>query len=152
MQVTRGNFHRLVYCSRMRLGSGQSIDDALPGILQIAQARNSACGVTGALLVCNGWFVQVLEGPMQAVLQTYGRITRDPRHDELTIIEATPTRDLHFPDWSMCGLRVSPVDREIVEVLSAGGAFDPTRLSAARALSLLTSVGKMQRTRAAASL
>jgi hypothetical protein len=152
MQVTCGNFRRLVYCSKARFSTAQSIDDALPGILQIAQARNSACDVTGALLVCNGWFVQVLEGPMQAMLQTYGRITRDSRHDELTIIEATPTRDRHFPNWSICGLRVSPVDREIVGVLSAGGAFDPTRLSAARALNLLTSVGKMQRMRVAASL
>jgi len=131
---------------------GEGIDDALAGILTIAQARNSACDVTGALLICNGWFVQVLEGPMQAVLQTYGRITRDPRHAELTIIEATPTRDRHFAEWSMCGLGFSPVDREIVGVLSAGGAFDPTRLNATRALNLLASVGKMQRTRATVSL
>jgi len=152
MKVACGNFHRLVYCSRARLGTRQSIDDAMSGILQIAQARNSACDVTGALLVCNGWFVQVLEGPMQAVLQTYGRITRDPRHDGLTILEATPTRDRHFAEWSMCGLGFLPVDREIVDVLAAGGAFDPTKLSAARALNLLTSIGKMQRTRATASL
>jgi len=89
---------------------------------------------------------------MQPVLETYGRITRDPRHEQLTIIEAIPTRERHFADWSMCGLQVSPVDREIVQVLSSGGAFDPTKFSAARALNLLTTVGKMQRKAATAVL
>ncbi|MEQ1783336.1 MAG: BLUF domain-containing protein [Hyphomonadaceae bacterium] len=152
MQVVRGNLHRLVYCSRIGLIAKTSIDLELPAILKIAQARNSAVDVTGALLVCNGWFVQALEGPMQPVLETYGRITRDPRHEQLTIIEATPTRERHFANWSMCGLQVSPVDREIVQVLSSGGAFDPTKLSAARALNLLVAVGKMQQKAAAVLL
>ena len=79
MKVVRGNLHRLLYCSRVRLIGKSSIKEELPTILKIAQARNSAVDVTGALLVCNGWFVQELEGPMQPVLETYGRITRDPR-------------------------------------------------------------------------
>ena len=152
MKVVRGNLHRLLYCSRVRLIGKSSIKEELPTILKIAQARNSAVDVTGALLVCNGWFVQELEGPMQPVLETYGRITRDPRHEQLTIIEAIPTRERHFADWSMCGLQVSPVYREIVQVLSSGGAFDPTKFSAARALNLLTTVGKMQRKAATAVL
>lgn len=122
-----------------------SIEDELSKILKVAQARNSAVDVTGALLVCDGWFVQELEGPMQPVLKTYGRIKRDPRHEQLTIIEAIPTGERHFANWSMCGLQVSAVDREIVQVLSSSGAFNPTKLSAARALNLLVSVGKMQR-------
>lgn len=145
MKAVGANLHRLVYCSKVRLIAKSSMEDVLPAILSVARARNSAVDVTGALLACNGWFVQELEGPMQSVLETYGRITRDPRHKELTIIEAIPTRERHFADWSMCGLQVSPVDREIVEVLSAGGAFDPTRLSPVRALNLLVAVGKMQR-------
>ncbi len=145
MKVVRGNLHRLLYCSRVRLPPMSSIKVELPKILKVAQARNSAVDVTGALLVCNGWFVQELEGPMQPVLETYGRITRDPRHEQLTIIEATPARERNFANWSMCGLQASPVDREIVQVLSSGGAFDPTKLSATRALNLLVAVGNMQR-------
>lgn len=120
------------------------MEDALHEILKVSQVRNSAVDVTGALLVCNGWFVQALEGPMQAVLQTYGRITRDPRHEEAKVIQAIPTQERHFAGWSMCGRQVSPVDREIVHVLSSGGAFDPTKLGAERALNLLLVVGKMQ--------
>ena len=89
---------------------------------------------------------------MQPVLETYGRIMRDPRHEQLTIIEAIPTRERHFANWSMCGLQVSPVDREIVQTLSSGGAFDPTKLAAARALNLLVTVGKLQRKSATALL
>jgi hypothetical protein len=144
MNLVRGNLHRLLYCSKVRLTPTTSIDVELPKILKVAQAHNRAVDVTGALLVCNGWFLQELEGPMQSVLETYGRITRDPRHEELTLIEAIPTRERSFANWSMCGLQVSPVDREIVQVLSSGGSFDPTRLSATRALNLLVTVGKMQ--------
>lgn len=123
------------------------MDVALPQILAVAQARNSAVGVTGSLLVCNGWFLQALEGPMKAVLETYGRVLRDPRHLNLKIINATPTRERHFAEWSMCGLQLSPVDREIVETLEAGGKFDPSRLSVERGLGLLLAVAKMQRSR-----
>jgi hypothetical protein len=143
MKVAPRNLPRLVYCSKARLAKA-STEDALHEILKVSQVRNSAVDVTGALLMCNGWFVQTLEGPMQAVLHTYGRITRDPRHGEVKIIEAIPTRDRHFASWSMCGRQVSPVDREIVHVLSSGGAFDPTKLNAERALNLLLIVGKMQ--------
>jgi hypothetical protein len=131
--------------AKVGLASGTSIDAELPNILKVAQVCNGAVDVTGALLACNGWFVQEPEGPMQSVLETYGRITRDPRHKELTTIEAIPKRERHFANWSMCGLQISPVDREIVQVLSSGGAFDPTRLGPARALNLLIAVGKMQR-------
>lgn len=144
MKVVRGNLHRLIYCSKVRMTAHVRIEDQLSAILKVAQVRNSAVEVTGALLVCNGWFVQELEGPMQPVLETYGRITRDPRHEKLMIIEATPARERHFANWAMCGLHFSPIDREIVEVLSSSGGFDPTRLSAARALDLLVKVRKMQ--------
>jgi Sensors of blue-light using FAD len=121
-----------------------SMDVALPQILAVAQARNSAVGVTGALLVCNGWFVQALEGPMKAVLETYGRVMKDPRHEGLKVIEATPTRERHFSEWSMCGLQLSPVDREIVETLESGGTFDPSRFSGEKAIGLLRAVAQMQ--------
>lgn len=107
MKHTPTNLHRLVYCSEASEPIIRSMDVALPQILAVAQARNSAVGVTGSLLVCNGWFLQALEGPMKAVLETYGRVLRDPRHLNLKIINATPTRERHFAEWSMCGLQLS---------------------------------------------
>ena len=77
MKVVRGNLHRLLYCSRVRLIGKSSIKEELPTILKIAQARNSAVDVTGALLVCNGWFVQELEGPLRNTTYVETAVRRD---------------------------------------------------------------------------
>lgn len=142
------NLHRLVYCSKARLDIVARMDTVLPEILSIAQKRNAAVNVTGALLCCDGWFLQALEGPMVNVLETYGRIVRDPRHLTATVIEATPTRERLFSQWSMCGVALSPVDKEIVNALESNGGFHQARTKPASALKLLGTVRKIQSTRA----
>lgn len=139
--------HRIIYSSKVSQPALGKLETALPGILQVAQARNRAVGVTGILLTCNGHFVQCLEGPIRPVLETLGRIKADPRHQEFHLIEAGPAKARCFGDWGMCGVPLSPVDSEIVMFLEAGGQFDPTRLGPERAMQLLTSVAEMQRKR-----
>ena len=146
------NLHRLVYCSKARLDVIENIDAVLPEILAVAQKRNSAVQVTGALLCCDGWFLQALEGPMVNVLETYGRITRDPRHESASVVEATPTRERLFPNWSMCGVALSPVDNQIVKALESNGGFHQARTKPQSALKLLGTVRQIQMTRSGALL
>jgi len=61
---------------------GEGIDADVERIHASAQRHNPEFGVTGALLVCEGCFFQLLEGPTAEVQELYARIARDP---------ATPT-------------------------------------------------------------
>ena len=66
-----------------------------------ARRNNKAAGITGALLLTGDWFVQVLEGEEAAVRDLYGRIERDPRHDQVALLSAEPEADVVFGRWSM---------------------------------------------------
>ncbi|MEM8751514.1 MAG: BLUF domain-containing protein [Pseudomonadota bacterium] len=66
-----------------------------------ARERNAARGVTGFLLFSDGAFLQVLEGPPDAVAETLALVERDPRHSGLIVLLDTPARERLFDDWSM---------------------------------------------------
>jgi FAD-dependent sensor of blue light len=70
-------------------------------ILLISRRNNEELEVTGALLVTDRNFAQVLEGEREAVEATYERIARDKRHKDivLTLYESIEVR--RFPDWAM---------------------------------------------------
>ncbi|MEM6438364.1 MAG: BLUF domain-containing protein [Pseudomonadota bacterium] len=93
---------RITYFSRNAL---DLCDDRMrfeiDAILEVSQARNAACGVGGALMFNRGVFVQTLEGPLQAVEDTFNRVQADPRHDEVTVLEVTPIEASAFQAWSM---------------------------------------------------
>ena len=53
------------------------------------------------LLYREGKFLQVLEGPEDAVRDRMSAITRDTRHQNMWILLQEPISDRHFPDWTM---------------------------------------------------
>ena len=52
---------RLVYCSRARIDTASL--QVIAEILGVSQRNNARDGLTGALAINEGWFLQVLEGP-----------------------------------------------------------------------------------------
>ena len=88
---------RLVYVSRPLGYDPLELDD----ILQTARAHNGRVGITGALISRWDLFLQLLEGPAEAVAETYDRIRRDRRHVEVTLLGTTRTAERLFPDWQM---------------------------------------------------
>jgi hypothetical protein len=76
-------------------------DTELEELLIKSRRRNEASGVTGMLLYRDGNFMQFLEGPREAVLDSMNRIKGDPRHRGVIVLlqETRPERD--FSDWSM---------------------------------------------------
>ncbi len=89
---------QLVYGSS---SPGLLSNDVLLDILRASRRNNPAVGVTGALLYAEGNFMQVLEGPAEAVESVYLRVRRDDRHrGVLTLIDAA-VAERAFPDWSM---------------------------------------------------
>ncbi|MBI1197599.1 MAG: hypothetical protein GC203_07040 [Phenylobacterium sp.] len=135
--------HRLIYASRQRIAPGD-LDNALGEIIRASIARNREVGLTGLLLVHDGWFVQALEGAAEAVMTTYRRILDDPRHDDLKLLSAGPADAREFGDWNMCARRLSAADDAILDALAQREAFRPATLSGAGALRLLKAVRGIQ--------
>jgi hypothetical protein len=76
-------------------------NDDLSSILDVSRANNRQLGLTGLLLHLDRGFLQVLEGPKDAVLEIFGRIERDRRHTGLRILFQHDVSDRLFGDWSM---------------------------------------------------
>lgn len=89
---------RLLYISTARMPLRPSeLDD----LLEKSRKANSAADVTGLLVVGGRRFLQLLEGPDQAVTATYERITRDPRHFALVKLHDKEVAARSFASWAM---------------------------------------------------
>lgn len=76
-------------------------DAALNGILIIARRNNARDAITGALICRQDLYLQLLEGPREAVEARYRSITRDNRHLEVTQRLSGPATQRLFPQWAM---------------------------------------------------
>lgn len=75
-------------------------EENLKDILEAARRNNAAKHVTGMLLYLDGAFLQVLEGPADAVEEIYQAIRADKRHwNPLILLDREASRA--FADWSM---------------------------------------------------
>jgi len=88
---------QLTYASRP-FGFDQAV---LAGILLDARRCNTRDGITGALICRQDLFLQLLEGPPEAVDAAYERIARDDRHIEVRRLTRRETDTRLFPDWAM---------------------------------------------------
>ena len=75
-------------------------------ILSISRLNNRRASVTGFLLYNGRRFLQHLEGPSEAVEETYERISRDPRHHALVLLGRRDVEERVFARWSMAFQRV----------------------------------------------
>lgn len=108
---------RLKYVSRM----AKPLTDAeVDQITARAAAKNAAMEVTGVLFASGGLFVQVLEGPEDAVMILYEAISEDPRHKDVLLLDLErPVTQRLFPDWHMRRLSIDAESRERLEPLRA---------------------------------
>lgn len=90
----------LVYLSRS-LVEGPFERSAITAILQTAQRNNAAEGITGAFMLDDGQFLQVLEGDRIAVDRRFARIKADPRHTDVAVIGQKSIINRRFAHWSM---------------------------------------------------
>ncbi len=138
--------HRLIYVSSQLLDPARE-DADIASIIDASVRRNQPVGITGLLLAHEGKFLQVLEGPAQAVLTTYGRICEDRRHSQARVISAGPAPERAFGDWAMCARRIGPADDAILATLAKGAVLDLGKLAPEPALRLLKAVRRIQEAR-----
>jgi hypothetical protein len=94
--------HRLLYTSEARLSDNASeAEHMVESIVAHSQANNEKRGLTGALLYVRGTFIQALEGPLDALENTFERICHDFRHARLMLVDMSPANERMFERWSM---------------------------------------------------
>ncbi len=71
----------------------------------IARKNNERLELTGLLVFGNGGFLQVFEGPDDAVDFLYEKLCADPRH-EMLMQSHRFTRERSFPEWRMGYVRL----------------------------------------------
>ena len=117
---------QLTYASRCAqiLGPGDVKD-----ILQSSNRNNTRVGVTGALCLSNGIFLQQLEGDRQIVNELYHRILRDQRHKDPAILDFGEIASRRFGVWSMGLMSTIAENRQLFLKYSSSADFDPYRMS-----------------------
>ncbi len=115
----------LAYVSRSELsGSGDVLKAEIRAILASSRRNNHRLGVTGALLYSEGWFAQILEGPVDALESLFETIGADRRHSNVTILHFHPVEEPSFPAWSMAYAGLDPAGKGRAEEVSALSAAD----------------------------
>ena len=73
----------------------------LEDILEHARSSNAKKGITGALVYVDGVFLQILEGDTEVVKELMKKISRDVRHETVTVLKQGEIPAPTFSDWRM---------------------------------------------------
>ncbi len=76
-------------------------NDELIELLQLARENNTQLAITGMLLHHEGSFIQILEGPEDAVEALFEIISRDERHANILLLSKRNVKERSFADWGM---------------------------------------------------
>ena len=120
---------QLTYASRTAgiLGASDVKD-----ILAASKRNNTQIGVTGALCLSNGIFLQQLEGDKVEVNALYHRILRDERHRDPAILDFAEITHRRFGGWSMGLLSSVEENRQVFLKYSVSREFDPYTMGVAQ--------------------
>ena len=118
---------RLIYRSQP-FGFDRSV---LAGILAAARRNNPPWGITGALLCRHDLYLQLIEGPVEAIDTLYARICKDDRHANIGLLVSEDMGERLFPNWAMLD-DTAPSQFWSVEDVAAGAleAASPDELHA----------------------
>ncbi len=119
---------QLTYASRT---SATFLPSDMSSILNASKRNNARVGVTGALCLANGIFLQQLEGDRAEVNRLYHRILADPRHREPAVLDFAEITSRRFTTWSMGTLAPLDANRHIFLKYSRSASFDPYGMGSA---------------------
>lgn len=95
-----------------RSAEGREVDE----IVRSAIDHNLRVGITGALVLVDGRFAQVLEGPRGEVATLMGRIAIDPRHTSVRVVSTSFASERLFPNWGMVQVRDLPQYADLTHI------------------------------------
>lgn len=103
------NLHEVIYVSRRAEGVTDQV--VVDDIVLPAGIKNNQLEITGCLWFSRDRFLQILEGPREAVEDVYSKILADDRHYEITTVSTSPITKRSFARWGMRSLRNSKENR-----------------------------------------
>ncbi len=112
--MSESELYHVLYVSN---AVGRLSDEDLQQIAQTSHENNVRNGVTGVLLHRDGTFLQLLEGPLEAIDETLCRIRRDPRHTDFRILFRGLCKNRNFLTSNMGVLSADSVPEENQAVL-----------------------------------
>lgn len=120
MQLTR-----LIYAS---CHAGTKID-MIDRILQRSRMNNVRDGITGALVISDRYFLQVLEGDRKPIAECFMRIMQDNRHQDIQVVCAGDHENRLFYEWSMHRIETSRMKQKVLHPYKINGRFAPFCMS-----------------------
>ncbi len=90
--------HQIVYFST---ASGRQDSIIAASILGVSRSRNQRDKITGLLIAGGHRYLQVFEGPTDAVAALIARLRRDDRHVGVTVLVHRRIEQRSFDGWSM---------------------------------------------------
>ena len=100
------SIEQLVYISRSSQPLTTPLDVA--DILEQASRNNPFLDLTGVLTWSGDTFVQLLEGPSEALDVIMARLLFDPRHSDIDILARELVFERTFPEWSLVFAMFTP--------------------------------------------
>lgn len=73
----------------------------LDDMLRLWRRNNIELSLTGALLLCDGAFVHLLEGDRRDVERMFARVKADPRHENVRLLQRRPLVRRRFENWPL---------------------------------------------------
>ena len=135
------NIVRLIYASRLK----KKLDHAaVEKIADVSRRNNRKLGVTGALCSSPRGFLQILEGPPEAVNELYNRIVRDPRHADVSLLEYVKVPFREFENWSMAYVRTDEIAQALLHKYSTHRVFDPFTMGPMQARVFLLAITELR--------
>lgn len=101
-------------------------------ILEQARRNNERHGVTGALVINDSYFLQVIEGSRPTINALLHKLVKDKRHISLRIVECREIEQRRWSNWSMKYLNPSDQYKEDVLKFSSSAEFNPYLMSASQ--------------------
>ncbi len=76
-------------------------NDELDSLLSEAKKNNHVNNVTGMLVYHDGCFIQILEGEKNEIKSLFNKISHDPRHKSIYLIDERDIDSRSFETWDM---------------------------------------------------
>jgi hypothetical protein len=116
---------RLIYASR---AGGVLTPADVKDIVRTSARNNQRLGVTGALMLSGGVFLQCLEGDHLAVNTLYHSILLDARHREPAILDFREIDARLYAGWTMGLVPTTEANERLFLKYSPQAMFDPYQM------------------------
>lgn len=127
-----------IYISRSLLGPSDT-DAGVRAIVEVSRRNNARLDLSGALMLAERTFAQVIEGPQANVIKIQNKILGDDRHADVKTLWDGRIERRRFADWNLAYASSSPFFRSILAEIAYRKDHTPSGTTVARLMSRLSS-------------